>query len=73
MHIELNSQISTFIRLYLTWHIHSSDVARPLSYRPRPPIFSRQDRSAQDHFFKTKTTFFKDHQIINLRPQKTFP
>jgi len=34
-----------------------------------------QDRSGQDqdHFFKTmtKTAFFKDHQIINSRPQKS--
>jgi len=31
-----------------------------------------QDRSGQDqdHFFQTKTAFFKDHQIINPRPQK---
>jgi len=26
----------------------------------------------QDHYFKTKTAYFKDHQIINPRPQKTF-
>jgi len=31
-----------------------------------------QDRSGQDqdHFFKIKTAFFKDHQIIKPRPQK---
>jgi len=39
-----------------------SDVARPLSYKTRTT-----------YFFKTKTDFFKDHQIINPRPQKTFP
>jgi len=40
-------------------NISTSDVARPLSFF--------QD---QDHFFKT--AFFKDHQIINPRSQKTF-
>jgi len=40
-------------------------------------FFQDQDRSGQDqdHFFKTKTkpAFFKDRQLINPRPQKTFP
>jgi len=33
-------------------------------------FFQDQDQSGQDqdHFFKTKTAFFKDHQIINTRP-----
>jgi len=33
-----------------------------------------QDRPGQDqdHFFKTKTAFFKDHQIINPRSQKRY-
>jgi len=33
-------------------------------------FFQDQDRSGQDQdrFFKTKTAFFKDHQIINPRP-----
>jgi len=37
----------------MAWH---SDVARPLSYKPRPPIFSRPRQ------------LFKDHQIINPKP-----
>jgi len=35
----------------------SSNVARPLSYKTKTT-----------YFFKTKTAFFKDYQIINPRP-----
>jgi len=54
--------VKTFVRL--------SDVARPQDQGHL--FFQDQDRSSQDqdHFFKTKTTFFKDHQIIKPRPQK---
>jgi len=38
--------------------IPTSDVARPLSYKTKTT-----------YFFKTKTAFFKDFQIINPRPQ----
>jgi len=37
--------------------VQSSDVARPLSYKAKTT-----------YFFKTKTAFFKDYQIIHPRP-----
>jgi len=36
-------------------------------------FFHDQDRSGQDHFFKTKTAFFKNHKLLtqnHLRSEK---
>jgi len=43
-------------------------LAHLLVARPRPPMFSRPRPLFQD-----QDRFFKDHQIINPRPQKMFP
>jgi len=49
----------------------TSDVARPLSYKTKTTYFFKTNTKTGQA--KTKTTFFKDYQIINPRPQKTFP
>jgi len=44
-----------------------SDVARPLSYKTKTTYFFKTKTGQA----KTKTAFFKDHQIINPRPKTT--
>jgi len=54
---QSKEQIRSQLQYLLTKYDLISDVARPLSYNTKTT-------------FKTKTAFFKDHQINNPRPQK---
>jgi len=60
-----NLQKKLFVAFSEIASVESSDVARPLSYKTKTTKLQDQDHL----FFQDKTTFFKDHQIINPRPQ----
>jgi len=49
---------------------HTSDVARPLSYKIKTTYFSwpRPVRPRPRSLFQDQDRFFKEHQIINPRP-----
>jgi len=55
--------------------VQFSNIARPLSYKIKTTILSRprQVRPRPRPLFQDQDRFFEDHQIINSRPQKTFP